>query len=114
MTIKSTKIVASSMLPGTQYFPGSGGGGLPSIPLMEECQSKFEQLWADYAGIDFEDPEEDGLNASESTYDDASGWVIKSREKFEISKVSYLDILYFSTDWYFDGKSWVIAGVSGV
>lgn len=104
-----------------EVLQGSSGGGLPekpgSIPpaVWSQIEQKFEDSWFEYAGID---RDEDPLQASESTYGDASGFVLLTGEAGlsddDVEGIVGGVLYYVLKPIKISDGTFVYAGVSGV
>jgi hypothetical protein len=99
---------------------GGGGGGPPAeISNYPKTEALFWKMWNETAGLDPNDPDEDGLNASQTTYDDAAGWLLVGKGELPpgdlgLALEGLVPIVYFHTPPEKTSDGWVIAGVSGV
>lgn len=99
---------------------GGGGGGDPEgLDKYPKTAEAFHRLWNETAGLDPDDPDEDGLSASEGIYDEAAGWLLVGKGELpegdlDLALEAAIPIVYFHTPPEKTADGWVIAGVSGV
>lgn len=126
--IGSTSIDPISILPRWRSFDGGGvlvspagapGGGFPSgldFPWVREIENLFDKEWDNYADLEEDD---DPLNASETVYGDASGWVALHKDKRwkadkYVGGIEYWSVTLPKRVDVAGEKFYVTAGVSGV